>query len=45
MKIEKPFVCGAYFLKEKNKSEQVNKFVIIFQIVVIAVRIKEWNVR
>lgn len=45
MKIEKPFVCGAYFLEEKIKSEQVNKFVIIFQIVVIAVRIKEWNVR
>lgn len=45
MKIEKSFVCRVYSLKGNNTISHVNKFIIIFQKVVSAVRINEWSVR
>lgn len=36
--------CGGYILEGSNNSKQVRKLIIIFQVLVSAVKIREWNV-
>lgn len=36
--------CGGYILAGNNNSKQVRKFIIIFQALVSAVKIREWSV-